>query len=160
MTTMKRQKNVDEILENWDGDEEHNDWYAVDRYIHGKVKRIYVGDGERAKEIAAERATGFGLVDQTGEPVEPGWDGEENMPFYRCVLIPSAEAKDYFDEIMDGLTDWITQAEAAKILGVSRGRVSQLASNGQLDMLGKLVSRADVERRAKERPGAGRPPWK
>ena len=158
MTTMKRQKTADEILE--DGDEELNDWYAVDKYIHGKVKRIYVGDADRAKEIAAQRVTGFGLVDPAGEPVEPGWDGGENTPFYRCVLIPSSEAKDYFDEIMDGLTDWITQTEAAKILGVSKGRVSQLASNGQLDTLGKLVSRADVERRAKERPGAGRPPWK
>lgn len=149
-------KSADEILENWDNGEEFNDWYAIDQYSKGTVLRLFVGDKEEAKRRAADRVTGLNLVDSDGNPVEPGWNGEENTPFFRCLLIPADEAKAYFEGIIDDTPDWITRKKAAEILGVSLGRVSQLANAGQLDTLGKLVSRADVEARKEAAPKAGR----
>lgn len=142
-------KTVDEILDNWD-EEQYNDWFAVDQYIQGKITRLFVGEEDAVKSKAASYAAGTNLVDSMGEPAEPGWDGVENAPFYRAVLIPSDEAKSYFEGIMEEqLTDWITRAHAAEILGVTRGRITQLVDAGKLDTLGKLVSRADVEARLK-----------
>lgn len=57
----------------------------------------------------------------------------------------------------------ITQAEAARLLGVSRGRVEQLVDAGTLPAVAMHVTvrgvrRLDVERYRRERRGAGRPP--
>lgn len=138
-------KAVDEIVENWEV-EQYNDWYAVDSYLHGKVTRLFVGDEQRAMEYASEYITGANLVDAAGEPAAPGWDGEENTPFYRFLLIGSDEAKAYFDGIMEELTDWITRSKAAELIGVTRGRITQMVDEGKLDTLGKLVSRTDVDK--------------
>lgn len=150
-------KSVSEIMENWET-EQYNDWYALDEYINGRIIRLVVGDEETIKRKAADTVTGLNHTDSTGEPCEWGEDtSAERVPFFRCLLISSDEAKEYFDGLVKECPDWITQTEAAKLLGVSKGRVSQLARDGKLDTLGKLVSRTDVERRAFEKPKAGRP---
>ncbi len=56
----------------------------------------------------------------------------------------------------------ISQAEAARILGVSRGRVEQLVDAGALPAVEMHVTvrgvrRMDVERYRRERRGPGRP---
>lgn len=55
----------------------------------------------------------------------------------------------------------ITAAEAAKRLGVTRGRVSQMVSSGLLETFEmdgrRWVAEASVEARIAERPGTGRP---
>lgn len=150
-------KSVSEIMENWET-EQYNDWYALDEYINGRIIRLVVGDEETIKRKAADTVTGLNHTDSTGEPCEWGEDtSAERVPFFRCLLITAEEAKAHFDGIVEECPDWITQTEAAKLLGVSKGRVSQLARDGKLDTLGKLVSRTDVERRASEKPKAGRP---
>lgn len=58
--------------------------------------------------------------------------------------------------------DIITQAEAARLLGVSRGRVEQLVDAGTLPAVDlhltvRAVRRADVERYRRSRRGPGRP---
>lgn len=136
---------VPEILENWD-ELQFNDWYAVDCYIQGDVSRLLVSDYKNAKEFAIQRISGE-LLDE--------FISAEETPFYRFAMIPPEEAKAYFDGISTEL-NWITRKKACEILSVSEGRLSQLVSNGQIDSLGKLVSKTDVENRAANPPKAGR----
>ena len=53
--------------------------------------------------------------------------------------------------------DWISQAEAARIRGVSRQAIARLLKKGRFKVLevgGRiLVSRSDIERYKPERPG-------
>ena len=55
------------------------------------------------------------------------------------------------------LQDWISQAEAARVRGVSRQAIARLLSKGRFKVLevgGRvLLSRSDVERYKPERPG-------
>lgn len=57
--------------------------------------------------------------------------------------------------------DRVTAAEAARMLGVSPGRVSQMLASGKLDGWreghSSYVTRASVEARMASRPAAGRP---
>lgn len=57
--------------------------------------------------------------------------------------------------------DLVSAAEAAEMLGVSKGRVIQLCQRDQLDAkkVGEawVISRESVEERAKRKPSGGRP---
>lgn len=148
-----------EMLEDWDR-WSMEEWAAVDQMkLDGSFMRLYVGDPETAERKASDMAAGAGLVDPAGHPCQPGEYGlPENVPFYRWLLIDAEEAREYFTAQQAASGDaWITKKRAAEMLGVTLGRVSQLASSGQLDTLGRLVSREDVERRVESKPKAGRP---
>ena len=125
----------DYILEHWDGDYEYRDWYAVDSYdpTTKKVHRLYVGDGETACRMAAERASGANLVDYMGEPAEPGEFGP--ALFYRATLIPSKSARDYFlgtlvDDMAAPTNELIPVAQAAEELGIARQSAYELVRRG------------------------------
>lgn len=73
------------------------------------------------------------------------------------MLIRPEDAREFFEGCVERIA-WIHQAEAAEVLGVTRGRVSQLVKSGQLEAREDgMLSRADVERRLSEGRGAGRP---
>lgn len=58
--------------------------------------------------------------------------------------------------------DSVSAAEAARLLGVTQGRISQMLASGQLEgyHVGRaaFITRASIEARIAESPKAGRPP--
>ena len=126
-----------EILASWETEGQHAEWYAIDNYnpIDCMENRLFVGT-----YVDAVRC----LADYT-EPTDYAM-----QPFYRCSLISSEEAHDFFAGIGERLT--IGATEAADVLGVSRMRVNQLLNDGKLE--GYRVNgiwrvyRASVEKRA------------
>lgn len=149
--------NVGEILANWDGNHEYDDWYAIDMCKRGKIRRVAVGPGDDIKRRAELFVTGANMV-QGDEPCEPGEFGlPEDVPFWRVLLIPSSEAKEHFDAIWSGV-EAVSNSEAAEMLEVSRGRVSQLISAGILETDDEgWVTVESIERRIASNPKAGRP---
>lgn len=123
---------TDYIIENWEGNLEFNDWYAVDSLdaITGRVHRLYVGDGKTACKMAGERASGLNLVSPDGsEPAEPGEYGPAR--FYRATLIDAKAAYDYFTGHTMG-NELIPVAQAAKELGITRQSAYGLVERGVL----------------------------
>lgn len=109
------------------GKNEPREWYAVDKMSAAdepkkpmKVVRLYVGDRGTAAKMAGECASGIGLVDETGEPVEPGEIKE--APFYRLTMIDAAMAHDWREGCkIDGCTGaMLTLAEAAEKSGTRK----------------------------------------
>lgn len=89
---------VKEIVENWET-ERNNDWYAVDEITtDGRLIRLTVDREQEAKDFAAKRVTGFGLVDYEGNLCEPGEFGD--MPFFRCQLVSAEEALAHFEKCL------------------------------------------------------------
>lgn len=126
-----------EIMNTWETEGQYIEWYAIDNYnpIECTENRLFVG----TYDDAVKR-----LADYT-EPTDCAM-----QPFYRCSLISSEDAHDYFAGIGERLT--ISATEAADMLNVSRMRVNQLLNEGKLD--GYKVNgiwrvyRASVEKRA------------
>ena len=115
----------DNIIANWDGDCEYNDWYAVDSFdaITGRVWRLYVGDAESACKMAGERAS----RSANGEGVA--------ALFYRATLIDARAARDYMlaqSLEADELGELIPVAQAAKELGIARQSAYGLVERGAI----------------------------
>lgn len=147
-----------EHLEDWENSQ-FLTWWAVDKYKQGEITRLCVTCDERyAKEKATNLVSGMNLTNYCGEDAEWGeYDLPEEVPFFRCMIISAEEAHDYLQGIQGDHPDLITQKTAAELLGVSKGRVSQLVKSGQLESCGRLVYRASVEARLESEPKAGRP---
>ena len=134
-------KTNDEILATWDTEGIYIDWYAIDNYdpIDNSINRLFVGTEDDAVKMMRDNYT---------TPTEFAM-----QPFYRCSLISTQEAKDFFDGIKTELNERgvISLTEAAELLGVSRQRVHILLQNGQLDgfKVGNTwnVYRASVDKR-------------
>ena len=129
-----------EILATWETEGQHVDWYAIDNYnpIDRTENRLFVG----TYDDAVKR-----LADYT-EPTDYAM-----QPFYRCSLVSSEDAHDYFAGIAQELDNRgiISLTEAADMLGLSRQRVHVLLKDGKLDgfKVGKTwsVYRRSVEDR-------------
>ena len=145
-------KTNEEILATWDEEGYYTDWYAIDNYepMTGTINRLFVGTEEEADRLMRKTyAVPTDLAMQ---------------PFYRCSLISTSAAKQYFEGIresyVDDHTEWISTAEAAEILGVGRARVTQLIKLGfiRAEKVGNRysVDRASVEERAANPPKPGR----
>lgn len=119
---MKQHMTPEEIVANWEGNLEYNDWYAVDSYNPNtmQMKRIAVVDSEEAAYDLARRCV---------EPSEFALS-----PFYRCQLIPKSDALRFFqgDNSVQREDGFMTATEAAERLGVTRARVHQLIQSGKL----------------------------
>lgn len=162
MAKTAKRETIGEILESWEADGCMREWWAVDSYDGetGRVHRLFVGDGERARQIAAERASGSGLVDGEGNPAEPGEFGP--APFYRAAVIDPRAARDYMlacvmHDAPEHVGELITVKQAADELGIHRQSCYELVERGVLpseECGGIRVGRYSVALRNASRPRA------
>lgn len=134
---------MEDILENWEGNHEFDDWYAVDEIVLGAsdwtgpksanvVRRLMVADRDRAADFAAKTVTGLNSLE------EPGAVGE--APFFRMKLIGRDCAHDYFEGcLIDGCGNrMLPMKEAAEHVGISKQAMHERITRGRIaaEMIG------------------------
>lgn len=115
------------ILNAWDGDEEFNDWYALDELKDdGTMLRVTVGALENVQRVAQNLMFGD---DDAG--------AFETEPFYRFKLINAESARLFFAAVADDdAPAWAGQlmsvSEVAAHTGRTRQAVLELIKRGRL----------------------------
>lgn len=115
------------ILEAWDSEGQYAEWYAVDSYDQHRMetRREMVGTREEARQW---------FTNHSKKPI-----ALSSMPFRRWGFIPNGEARRWLECAADGVEFkpeadmFVSSTQAAKMLGLTRGRVHQLVQAGELE---------------------------